>query len=462
MRPARIMAAFFAVALTASCRDVAIVPDSETRISQPEGHDLRGPMLTGWIIGPDGEPMEVSYIVADGRAIWQGDIDLGAENEIFRTAREARAGRARGPQLGIAIKSTTLDPYRYRWPSGKVPYVIPAGFPNPSRITDAMAHIQANTDGVDFVPRTTEPDYVDFEVSTTTCSSPVGRRLGRQVVRLTSDCGTGNATGSTIHELLHALGMHHEQSRCDRDTYILIDSANISSSNLSNFAKLCSGARDYGSYDEGSIMHYAPTAFSINGQPTIISRRGLDGLMGQRSGMSSGDRSTITGLYKYQPGARWSIFTNKTPATTSLDASPGWEVATRFKTSRAGCVVGLRFYRAAGETGSNTVKLWSESGQMLHSETFTNGTTGWNVVELRNHQVAPFVDLSVCIPTNTWFRVSVNTNTKQVKTSGGFLEPIVQGPLTADAGYYGQPVGSMPTTFSNSSYFVDVVFEENP
>ena len=37
-----------------------------------------------------------------------------------------------------------------------------------------------------------------------------------------------------------------------------------------------------------------------------------------------------------------------------------------------------------------------------------------------------------------------------------------QGPLTADAGYYGQPTGSMPTTSSTSSYFVDVVFEENP
>jgi hypothetical protein len=31
----------------------------------------------------------------------------------------------------------------------------------------------------------------------------------------------------------------------------------------------------------------------------------------------------------------------------------------------------------------------------------------------------------------------------------------------ADAGYYGQPTGSMPTTQTGSIFFVDVVFEED-
>jgi hypothetical protein len=462
MRPLHRVAAFAAIAITAACHDVGTVPEARTPLPQPEGHDLRGPMVTGWVIGPDDEPMEVTYLVHEGRAIWQGDIDLGPANEIFRTSAAARSGGPMGPRLGIAIKSTTLDPYRWRWPSGKVPYVIQAGFPSPSRVTDAMAHIEANTDGVEFVPRTTESDYIEVKASTN-CTAPVGRRGGPQPVELKADCLSGGTLmGQAVHELLHALGMYHEQSRCDRDTYVTINTANMLSGASSNFAKICSGARDYGSYDEGSIMHYAPTAWTSNGQPTITSKRGLDHLMGQRGGMSSSDRTTITGLYAYQPGPRSTIYTFQTPAST-LDASPGWEVGTRFKSTRAGCVVGLRFYRAAGETGSNTVKLWSESGSLLRSATITGGSTGWNAVELRYHQVGPYEDLSVCIPTNTYYRVSVNTNTKQVKTPGAFQEdPIVSGALTADAGYYGQPTGSMPTTSSVSSFLVDVVFEENP
>jgi len=161
----------------------------------------------------------------------------------------------------------------------------------------------------------------------------------------------------------------------------------------------------------------------------------------------------------FTSGDRWGIFDGLTPAST-LDASPGWEVGTRFYVTTPGCVVQLRFYRAAGETGTNTVKLWSNSGQLLGSQTFNLATTGWNTVELRNHGLGPYVDLSICIQTNTWYRVSVNTNTKQVKTFG-YLDsgPIVNGPLVADASYYGQPTGSMPTTQTGSIFFVDVVFE---
>ncbi|HEX6748359.1 MAG TPA: DUF4082 domain-containing protein [Longimicrobium sp.] len=161
----------------------------------------------------------------------------------------------------------------------------------------------------------------------------------------------------------------------------------------------------------------------------------------------------------YASGDRFGIFDGITPAST-LDASPGWEVGTRFYVTAPGCVVQLRFYRAAGETGTNTVKLWSNSGQLLASQTFSGATTGWNYVELRNHGIGPYYDFSVCLQTNTWYRVSVNTNTKQVKTFG-YLDsgPIVRGPLVADAGFYGQPTGSMPTTQTGSIFFVDVVFE---
>ena len=104
-------------------------------------------------------------------------------------------------------------------------------------------------------------------------------------------------------------------------------------------------------------------------------------------------------------GPTWTIFTTQTP-TETLDASPGWEVGTRFSSSKAGKVIGFRFWRAAGETGSNYGKLWTNSGQRLKmSKAFPSGT-GW--VEI-------YLDTPVSITANTTYRVSVNTNTKQVK-----------------------------------------------
>src|SRR5215207_512919 len=154
-------------------------------------------------------------------------------------------------------------------------------------------------------------------------------------------------------------------------------------------------------------------------------------------------------------GPQWSIFTSQTPEQT-LDATPGWEVGTRFSTSKAGKVIGFRFYRASGETGTNTARLWSNSGTQLASATFTTSGTGWQTVMLPTGS-------RVSLTVNTTYRVSVNTNSAQAKSPGAFYYggPVTNGPLTADGGYYGQPTGAMPASESTSNFFVDVIFEED-
>ncbi|HEU0078337.1 MAG TPA: DUF4082 domain-containing protein, partial [Longimicrobiaceae bacterium] len=118
-----------------------------------------------------------------------------------------------------------------------------------------------------------------------------------------------------------------------------------------------------------------------------------------------------------------------------------------------------RFYRVTGETGTNTLKLWTDSGVLLASKNVVSTGAGWKTVLLRT----PLgTDESVCLAPNTYYRVSVNTNAKQAKTPGYFATygSITNGPLTADYSYYGQPTGSMPTSGSVSGFFVDVTFEE--
>ena len=52
-------------------------------------------------------------------------------------------------------------------------------------------------------------------------------------------------------------------------------------------------------YDYASLLHYGPTAFSVNGQPTIIAlQEEFNDVMGQRSEFTSIDLNKLRKLYE--------------------------------------------------------------------------------------------------------------------------------------------------------------------
>jgi hypothetical protein len=287
--PIRAAALLTAALAAAACSDTGTQArtDAPQTAARTEASFASGPLATGFVLDRNGQPMQVAYEVRGGRAIYQGDIDLGPAEGIPATSQQAKAEDGMRPRFGVV-----RDGSRYRWPSAVVYYSVDAGLPQQSRVTNAISHIESKTRNVTFVPRTTQKNYVRF-VRSTGCASSVGMVGGAQLIYLADGCSTGNA----IHEISHALGMYHEQTRCDRDSYVVINFANIIKGYENNFQVQCSGASDVLGYNEGSIMHYGPYDFSSNGLPTITSLRGLANQMGQRSGLSTTDVGTIDGMY---------------------------------------------------------------------------------------------------------------------------------------------------------------------
>ncbi|KAK3719746.1 hypothetical protein QZH41_011021, partial [Actinostola sp. cb2023] len=132
-------------------------------------------------------------------------------------------------------------------------------------------------------------------LSVSRCWSSIGKSRGRQKLSLGLGCEN---KGTVIHELMHALGFFHEQSRRDRDKHVMINWSNIAKGARSNFEKYPHGEADYlnAPYDYLSIMHYPQYAFSRNGHRTIVPiRSGVR--IGQRRGFSKVDIQQINKLY---------------------------------------------------------------------------------------------------------------------------------------------------------------------
>jgi hypothetical protein len=154
-----------------------------------------------------------------------------------------------------------------------------------------------------------------------------------------------------------------------------------------------------------------------------------------------------------------SLFTTQVPATTSNSdgTNVNYELGMRFKASVSGKITGVRFYKSSMETGTHTGKIYSSTGTLLASGTFTSETaSGWQTMKFAT---------PLAINANTEYVVSVNTgNTYYVDTVNGFASQVTNGKLSSVVGNNGVfgPVGSKPSqSWNNSNYFRDVLFIAN-
>jgi len=148
------------------------------------------------------------------------------------------------------------------------------------------------------------------------------------------------------------------------------------------------------------------------------------------------------------------------PAETTDDSA--LEVGVKFRSQVAGRITGLRFHKGATNTGTHVGHLWTRTGQLLATATFTNETaTGWQQVNL-----ATPVDIAA----NTTYVASYHAPRGNYAVSEDFFAAgaVDSPPLRAlrdgeDGGngvYAYGPSGTFPTgVYRTENYWVDVVFD---
>ncbi|XP_036437267.1 meprin A subunit alpha-like [Colossoma macropomum] len=153
----------------------------------------------------------------------------------------------------------------YRW-TFPIPYILSDSLDLNAKGTIFQAfEVYRLKSCVDFKPYEGEKAYVIFE-KRDGCFSSVGMQPSGQVLSLGSGC---DHKAIVEHELLHALGFYHMQSRQDRDDYVKIWLDQVTDGLQHNFNKYDdSFVTDMNTaYDYESVMHYRPFAF--NKDPNI-------------------------------------------------------------------------------------------------------------------------------------------------------------------------------------------------
>jgi hypothetical protein len=199
-----------------------------------------------------------------------------------------------------------------------------------------------------------------------------------------------------------------------------------------------------------------PTAALGNSKTYTISV--LGGTSGVRDVAGNVLAQTVTSSFATAaatstPSTLWSNST--TPATVDVGQAASVELGVRFTANTNGYITGLRFYKSAANTGTHIGNLWSSTGQLLATATFTNETaSGWQTVTFST---------PVAITAGTTYVASYFApNGRFAVNRDYFATPYTAGPLTVQPGggvyRYGGASAFPSDSYRNSNYWVDVMF----
>jgi hypothetical protein len=159
------------------------------------------------------------------------------------------------------------------------------------------------------------------------------------------------------------------------------------------------------------------------------------------------------------PFTIWS--SSATPTNVDSGDPNAVEVGVKFRSDVAGRISGVRFYKSAANTGVHVGNLWSSSGTLLASATFTSETaSGWQQVNFST---------PVSIQANTTYVASYHTNVGHYAEDDNYFtnSGVDNAPLHAlkdgldgpnGVYVYGSSSGFPNQAYLASNYWVDVAF----
>jgi hypothetical protein len=314
----------------------------------------------------------VTYVMKSGKAIFQGDIILEKVDAIDP--------QRPSPSFGI-------DYSQYLWPKVgsqyQIPYVIASGSGDLTNLNAAIAQFNSTFSNIQFVAYTNQTDYVSFYFNPGDFSGEcevtgVGRIGKEQQVGGSAAC----TLATVLHEMGHVVGLWHEQSRPDRDTYVSVNYGNLIKGSISNFNQIYDNAQETTLFDYASIMEYPAFAFSRNGGPAIESiPAGIP--LSNLTGYTAADIDGVERMYGNAPAAitvtsnppGLQVLVDGNPVTTpqvftnwALNSTHTLDVASSVQ-SQAGYIVNSNtpttFYYTYGR--------WNDSSAVSHTITVLPG-----------------------------------------------------------------------------------------
>ncbi|MGA9896841.1 MAG: choice-of-anchor D domain-containing protein [Terriglobales bacterium] len=256
----------------------------------------------------------INYSLVNGKAIYQGDMILDRVTPMMsQAAVSAGMGQAGGESMTIAYS-------QYLWPKvggvATVYYIIDANSDPQATPTINAAIAQSNADfsgviqWVQWNPQNPQsPNYVDIDLSGNDYSGSCEASEGYEAVPAQPMTGSFLcAEGTILHEIGHVIGLWHEQSRSDRDTYVTVNYQNIIKGSRFNFDIIQDDVQNMTLYDYASLMQYPAFSFIRNGGPGIetipagMPLGSFDGIpVPQTVDYSAGDKEGIERLYGPPP-----------------------------------------------------------------------------------------------------------------------------------------------------------------
>jgi lysophospholipase L1-like esterase/fibronectin type 3 domain-containing protein len=150
------------------------------------------------------------------------------------------------------------------------------------------------------------------------------------------------------------------------------------------------------------------------------------------------------------------------PIVSQVTSASPTEVGVRFRVEKYGYITGIRFYKGPLNTGVHKGSLWSRSGSLLASATFTNETaSGWQQVNFSSPVVVwPWTTYvaSYFAPVGRYAAdPSVFTQTEIVTSP---VRLLAAGQSGGNGWSVGTSTGAFPSVASSqaANYWVDVVF----